>query len=149
MGGDLKLAARILHAEAQSLVVVRSGRVLFRSRMSGIEPLLEALDYDVLAGSAVAEQGCAGRAAAMVAVTGQADSVYSWIMGAGAVGSPHCSRNTALCRRRGAGYSRPGRGACPVPPGSRHPVHRRSRKRRQGVAPPAEDLQQGAKYKSC
>ncbi|HOB35060.1 MAG: DUF1893 domain-containing protein [Firmicutes bacterium] len=96
MGGDLKLAARILHAEAQSLVVVRSGRVLFRSRMSGIEPLLEALDYDVLAGSAVADK-VVGRAAAMVAVTGQAASVYSWIMGAGAVevltaaGILHCA----------------------------------------------------------
>lgn len=85
MGGDLKLAARILHAEGQSLVVVRAGRVLFRSCMPGIQPLLEALDYDVLAGSAVADK-VMGRAAAMIAVTGQAASIYSWIMGAEAMG---------------------------------------------------------------
>ena len=36
MSGDLKIAARILSEEGQSLVVVRDGRLLFSSRLQGI-----------------------------------------------------------------------------------------------------------------
>lgn len=96
MSGDLKLAAKLLEV-GNSLVVVRDGRTLFSSRMPGIAPMLEALDSNVLPGSAVADK-VIGRAAAMIAVAGEATSVYSPTMSQEAVdvltqaGMLYCSR---------------------------------------------------------
>lgn len=83
MSGDLKLAAKLLE-EGNTLVVVRDGRTLFSSRMSGITPLMEALDSNVLPGSAVADK-VIGRAAAMIAVAGEVTSLYCTVMSQEAV----------------------------------------------------------------
>ena len=80
MAGDLKLAAKLLE-EGYSLVVVRDGRALFSSRMPGVQSLLDALDNNVLPGSAVADK-IMGRAAAMIAVQGDVTAVYSPLMSA-------------------------------------------------------------------
>lgn len=83
MSGDLKIAAQLLAEEGQSLVVVRNGRMLFSSRLPGIQPLLDALDSNVLPGSAVADK-VFGRAAAMIAVKGQVTAVHTIVMSQGA-----------------------------------------------------------------
>lgn len=83
MGGDLKIAAELLAAEGWSLVVVRHGRLLFKSRLPGIGPLLDALDNHVLAGSAVADK-VVGRAAAMVVAEGRVTAVKAAVMSEGA-----------------------------------------------------------------
>lgn len=96
MSGDLKIAARILSEEGQSLVVVRDGRLLFSSRLQGIQPLLDALDHNVLPGSALADK-VVGRAAAMIAVLGEVNAVHSPLMSQEAVdvlseaGILHCA----------------------------------------------------------
>lgn len=79
MNGDLKIAAQLLAEEGQSLVVVRNGRMLFSSRLPGIQPLLDALDNNVLPGSAVADK-VFGRAAAMIVVLGQVTAVHTPVM---------------------------------------------------------------------
>lgn len=83
MSGDLKLAAKKLE-EGYSLVVVRDGKMLFASRMPGIEPMLDALDNNVLPGSAVADK-VIGRAAAMIAVAGEVTSLFTPVMSQEAV----------------------------------------------------------------
>lgn len=83
MGGDLKVAAELLQQEGHCLVVVRDGRMLFSSRLPGVKSLLEALDGDVLPGSAVADK-VVGRAAAMIAVQGEAQSIHTPLMSKGA-----------------------------------------------------------------
>lgn len=99
MSGDLKIAAQLLEEEGQSLVVVRDGRLLFSSRLQGIQPLLDALDNNVLPGSAVADK-VIGRAAAMVTVLGQVNAVHSPLMSQEAVdvlseaGILHCADKT-------------------------------------------------------
>lgn len=84
MGGDLKIASKVLAEEGHALVVVRDNRVLLASRMPGVKSLLEALDSNVLPGAAVADK-VIGRAAAMIAVQGEVGSVYSPVMSQGAV----------------------------------------------------------------
>lgn len=84
MSGDLKIAADLLGAESNSLVVVRDGRMLFSSRLPGIQPLLDALDSNVLPGSAVADK-VVGRAAAMIVTQGGVTSVHTPVMSQGAV----------------------------------------------------------------
>jgi hypothetical protein len=99
MSGDLKIAYQLLAEEGQSLVVVRNGRMLFSSRLPGIQPLLDALDNNVLPGSAVADK-VFGRAAAMIAVLGQVTAVHTTIMSQGAAdvlseaGVLYCSGKT-------------------------------------------------------
>lgn len=83
MGGDLKLAAKLLEEEGQSLVVVRDGRMLFSSRMPGVASLLDALDNNVLPGSSIADK-VMGRAAAMIAVQGEVTAIHSPLMSQGA-----------------------------------------------------------------
>lgn len=76
MGGDLKIAAKLLEEEGHSLVVVRDGRMLFSSRLPGIRSLLDALDNNVLPGAAVADK-VVGRAAAMIAVQGEVTAIHT------------------------------------------------------------------------
>lgn len=83
MGGDLKIAAQLLEQDGHCLVVVRDGRLLFSSRMPGVKSLLEALDGDVLPGSAVADK-VVGRAAAMIAVHGEVQSIHTPLLSQGA-----------------------------------------------------------------
>lgn len=83
MSGDLKIAAEFLEEEGQTLVVVKNGRLLFSSRLAGIQPLLDALDNNVLPGSAVADK-ITGRAAAMVLALGQVTALHSLVMSQGA-----------------------------------------------------------------
>lgn len=83
MGGDLKLAAKLMEEEGQSLVIVRDGRMLFSSRLAGVSSLLDALDNNVLPGSSVADK-VIGRAAAMIAVQGEVTAVHTPVMSEGA-----------------------------------------------------------------
>lgn len=114
MGGDLKVAARLLEEEGHSLVVVRDGRVLFSSRMPGVRSLLEALDNNVLPGSAVADK-IIGRAAAMIAVQGEVTAIHTPIMSQGAAevlteaGILYCATKTVPVIR-----NREGTGPCPI-----------------------------------
>ena len=77
-------------------MVVRDGRLLFSSRLQGIQPLLDALDHNVLPGSALADK-VVGRAAAMIAVLGEVNAVHSPLMSQEAVdvlseaGILHCA----------------------------------------------------------
>ena len=102
MGGDLIMAAELLKKEGQSLVVVRDGRLLFSSQLPGIQPLLDALDNNVLPGSAVADK-IMGRAAAMVVALGQANAVHAPVMSQSAVdvltdsGILHCADTLVPC----------------------------------------------------
>lgn len=110
MSGDLKIAAQLLAEEGQSLVVVRNGRMLFSSRLPGIQPLLDALDNNVLPGSALADK-VFGRAAAMIAVQGQVTAVHTPVMSQGAAevlseaGVLYCAERTVpqIKNREGAG----------------------------------------------
>ena len=114
MSGDLKIAAQLLAEEGQSLVVVRNGRMLFSSRLPGIQPLLDALDNNVLPGSAVADK-IVGRAAAMIAVLGQVTAVHTTVMSQGAAdvlaeaGVLYCTGMTVPQI-----LNREGTGPCPI-----------------------------------
>lgn len=114
MSGDLKIAAQLLAEEGQSLVVVRNGRMLFSSRLPGIQPLLDALDNNVLPGSAVADK-VLGRAAAMIVVQGQVTAVHTPVMSQGAAdvlseaGVLYCAERTVPQI-----LNHEGTGPCPV-----------------------------------
>lgn len=114
MSGDLKIAAQLLEEEGQSLVVVRDGRMLFSSRLQGIQPLLDALDNNVLPGSAVADK-VFGRAAAMITALGQVNAVHSPLISQEAVdvlseaGILYCAGKTV-----GQILNKEGTGPCPM-----------------------------------
>ncbi|MTI95124.1 MAG: DUF1893 domain-containing protein [Firmicutes bacterium] len=114
MGGDLKIAAEILETENQSLVVVRDGRKLFSSSLPGVKSLLDALDSDVLPGSAVADK-VIGRAAAMIAALGEVKAVHTPLMSQGAAevfssaGILYSAEKIVPCIK-----NRQGTGPCPI-----------------------------------
>jgi hypothetical protein len=114
MVGDLKIAARLLEQEGHALVVVRDGRVLLSSRMPGVKSLLDALDNNVLPGSAVADK-VIGRAAAMIAVQGEVTAIHTPLMSEGAAevlaeaGILYCAGKTVPAIK-----NRDNTGSCPI-----------------------------------
>jgi len=91
-----------MEEEGHSLVVVRDGRVLFSSRLSGIKSLLDALDNNVLPGSSIADK-VFGRAAAMIAAQGEVTAVHTPVLSQEAVevladaGILYCTNQTVPC----------------------------------------------------
>ena len=81
---DLNLAREILHEEGLSLVLVKSGKLLFKSKSHGVSDLLAMIsDIGYLAEGASLADSVVGRAAALLCVYSKIVAVYGVNMSEG------------------------------------------------------------------
>ena len=114
MERDLELAVAELKREGCSLAVARDNKLLFTSQKSGVAGLLEALDRELLQGSALADK-VIGRAAAMIAVAGGVQSVYTPLISAGAQQALQQAGLDFIAEKTVPGIiNRQGSGPCPM-----------------------------------
>ena len=78
---DLEIAKKILREETLSLVIVREGKILVKSREKGVVGLSSALDKipDELAGASVADT-VVGKAAAILCIHGKVKELHAGMM---------------------------------------------------------------------
>ncbi|WP_427340567.1 DUF1893 domain-containing protein [Caloranaerobacter sp. DY30410] len=75
---DIELAKNYLHEQNLSLVIVKDNKVILKEREKGIKPLLKAVleKKELIKGGALADK-VIGKAAAMLSVSANINSVYT------------------------------------------------------------------------
>jgi hypothetical protein len=78
---DLELAKQLLNSKKTSLVIIKEGKTLFESNLSGIYGLLQAIEKlkKKMSGSSVADR-VVGRAAALLLAYSHVNEVYAPIL---------------------------------------------------------------------
>ncbi len=78
---DLDLAKKTLGSKNVSIVIVKKGKILFESSMSGINPILQAIEKlkHKMSGSSVADK-IVGRSAALLLVYSHVNEVFASVL---------------------------------------------------------------------